>query len=56
MTRVIHITTPDELEALADEIEAMVMANPETGEQWAEICHLEDMIEKARRRLDRAAP
>lgn len=49
MTRAIHITTPDELEALADEIEAMAAANPETGERWAEICQLEAILEEMKR-------
>jgi len=53
MTRVIHITTPDELEAVADELEERLFYPPEDGKGWAEVCHLEDVIERARRRLDK---
>lgn len=56
MTRVIHITTPDELEAFADELEERLFYPPETGAEWAEICHLEDVIVKARRRIKKDAP
>ena len=51
MTRVIHITTPDELESVAAELEERLFYPPEDGKGWAEVCYLEDVIEKARRRL-----
>ncbi len=36
--------TSDHIEALQDRIEAMLMRNPETSEQWADICAMEAVI------------
>jgi hypothetical protein len=40
---------PMTTEELRLEIEHRIMAKPETGEQWAEICAMEDDLVKAER-------
>jgi hypothetical protein len=34
------------IEDLTDQLDALLGAKPESGDQWAEICRLEDEIEK----------
>lgn len=36
--------TAQHIEDLQDRIEAMVRCNPETGEQWADICAMESVV------------
>ena len=36
--------TEQQIEDLQDRIEALLRCNPETGEQWADICAIEDVI------------
>jgi len=34
------------IEELTDQLDTLLGAKPESGDQWAEICRLEDEIEK----------
>lgn len=36
--------TQQQIEDLQDRIEALVRCNPETAEQWADICAMEDVV------------
>lgn len=36
--------TAEHIEELQDRIEALLRCNPETGEQWADICAMEAVI------------
>jgi hypothetical protein len=36
--------TSQNIEALQDRLEALIRCNPETGEQWADICAIEAVI------------